>query len=101
MSRAARKRRVSSTAPIMNRYLDTAAYPFSASDKRLLNSEQSMDCLYVGGAGGGNRTPMTSLEGWSSTIELRPPTPWYWHLAANKRGNVFENGGKNQGHYGH
>jgi hypothetical protein len=24
------------------------------------------------GAGEGNRTPVTSLEGWSSTIELRP-----------------------------
>ena len=25
------------------------------------------------GAGGGNRTHITSLEGWGSTIELRPP----------------------------
>ncbi len=25
------------------------------------------------GAGDGNRTHVTSLEGWSSTIELRPP----------------------------
>ena len=25
-----------------------------------------------GGAGDGNRTRMTSLEGWSSTIELHP-----------------------------
>ena len=25
------------------------------------------------GAGEGNRTPITSLEGWSSTIELHPP----------------------------
>src|SRR5665648_58908 len=27
------------------------------------------------GAGDGNRTRMTSLEGWSSTIELRPQRP--------------------------
>jgi hypothetical protein len=27
------------------------------------------------GAGDGNRTRMTSLEGWSSTIELRPQQP--------------------------
>jgi hypothetical protein len=26
----------------------------------------------TGGAGDGNRTRTTSLEGWSSTIELRP-----------------------------
>ena len=25
------------------------------------------------GAGDGNRTPVTSLEGWRSTIELHPP----------------------------
>src|SRR6202021_351013 len=29
----------------------------------------------VRGAGDGNRTRMTSLEGWSSTIELRPQQP--------------------------
>jgi hypothetical protein len=28
--------------------------------------------LLPGGAGDGNRTRMTSLEGWGSTIELRP-----------------------------
>jgi hypothetical protein len=27
---------------------------------------------YVDGAGDGNRTHATSLEGWSSTIELHP-----------------------------
>ncbi len=27
------------------------------------------------GAGEGNRTPTTSLEGWGSTVELRPRTP--------------------------
>jgi hypothetical protein len=27
---------------------------------------------FRGGAGEGNRTLMTSLEGWGSTIELRP-----------------------------
>ena len=30
---------------------------------------------FVGGAGEGNRTLMTSLEGWSSAIELRPRVP--------------------------
>ncbi len=28
--------------------------------------------LVESGAGGGNRTPVISLEGWSSTIELHP-----------------------------
>jgi hypothetical protein len=27
---------------------------------------------FLGGAGEGNRTLMTSLEGWGSAIELRP-----------------------------
>jgi hypothetical protein len=27
------------------------------------------------GAGDGNRTHTTSLEGWDSTVELHPPTP--------------------------
>ena len=31
-------------------------------------------CLF-GGAGEGNRTLTTSLEGWSSTIELHPLIP--------------------------
>ena len=31
--------------------------------------------LFSTGAGDGNRTRMTSLEGWSSTIELRPQRP--------------------------
>jgi hypothetical protein len=32
-------------------------------------------CTNINGAGDGNRTRMTSLEGWSSTIELRPQQP--------------------------
>ncbi len=31
-----------------------------------------LDLEFCGGAGEGNRTLMTSLEGWGSTIELRP-----------------------------
>jgi hypothetical protein len=34
--------------------------------------------LYVG-AGEGNRTLMTSLEGWGSAIELRPRARWELH----------------------
>src|SRR3954447_12714138 len=30
-------------------------------------------CFEAAGAGDGNRTHVTSLEGWSSTIELHPP----------------------------
>ena len=33
------------------------------------------DLGFLGGAGEGNRTLMTSLEGWSSAIELRPRVP--------------------------
>jgi hypothetical protein len=45
-------------------------------------SEQSTDRpLRNSGAGEGNRTPMTSLEGWGSAIELHPrgsrTTPLY------------------------
>ena len=32
-------------------------------------------CIDINRAGDGNRTRMTSLEGWSSTIELRPQQP--------------------------
>ena len=32
----------------------------------------SVFCFSGGGAGDGNRTRVISLEGWSSTIELRP-----------------------------
>jgi hypothetical protein len=32
-------------------------------------------CIDIKRAGDGNRTRMTSLEGWSSTIELRPQQP--------------------------
>ena len=32
-------------------------------------------CAYTVGAGEGNRTLMTSLEGWGSAIELRPRIP--------------------------
>ena len=32
-------------------------------------------CQDIDRAGDGNRTRMTSLEGWSSTIELRPQPP--------------------------
>ena len=32
-------------------------------------------CIDIDRAGDGNRTRMTSLEGWSSTIELRPQQP--------------------------
>jgi hypothetical protein len=39
----------------------------------LMNSKSKITIeLSFHGAGDGNRTRMTSLEGWSSTIELRP-----------------------------
>ena len=34
-----------------------------------------LTCVKALRAGDGNRTRMTSLEGWSSTIELRPQQP--------------------------
>ena len=34
----------------------------------------SSRCKKISGAGDGNRTRVTSLEGWSSTIELHPQT---------------------------
>jgi hypothetical protein len=40
----------------------------TASHDRVVPS----DLVLHGGAGEGNRTLMTSLEGWGSTIELRP-----------------------------
>jgi hypothetical protein len=43
--------------------------PGSGGAGRLLTCEGSTR------AGDGNRTRMTSLEGWSSTIELRPQQP--------------------------
>src|SRR5215469_9477488 len=43
----------------------------------------------AGGAGEGNRTPMTSLEGWGSAIELHP------RAATSRR-----SGGRACGHYG-
>src|SRR5215467_2600748 len=35
-----------------------------------------VDLGFVVGAGEGNRTLMTSLEGWGSAIELRPRARW-------------------------
>ena len=37
--------------------------------------ERKIEKCQLTGAGDGNRTRMTSLEGWSSTIELRPQQP--------------------------
>ncbi len=34
--------------------------------------DRPFDLRFRGGAGEGNRTLMASLEGWGSTIELRP-----------------------------
>jgi hypothetical protein len=34
--------------------------------------DTALDLRFLVGAGEGNRTLMTSLEGWGSTIELRP-----------------------------
>ena len=38
---------------------------------------QTEPTLNQAGAGGGNRTLVTSLEGWGSTIELHPPKIYY------------------------
>ena len=40
--------------------------------KKKLNSENQNKHLLKSGAGEGNRTLTTSLEGWCSTIELHP-----------------------------
>ena len=37
-----------------------------------VKSKTIIDVVFPYGAGDGNRTRMTSLEGWGSTIELRP-----------------------------
>jgi hypothetical protein len=39
------------------------------------NSHHGSVCIPAQRAGDGNRTRMTSLEGWSSAIELRPQRP--------------------------
>ena len=36
----------------------------------------TVTCAFRVGAGEGNRTLMTSLEGWGSAIELRPRAGW-------------------------
>ncbi len=38
-------------------------------------TQAALGLRFLPGAGDGNRTRMTSLEGWSSTIELRPQQP--------------------------
>jgi len=55
--------------PLMARKVDN--YIVEIEPQRGLSSELRT----TGGAGDGNRTRMTSLEGWSSTIELRPQQP--------------------------
>jgi hypothetical protein len=42
---------------------------------RGLDRRQAADLGFLVGAGEGNRTLMTSLEGWGSAIELRPRGP--------------------------
>ena len=39
----------------------------------ILMKKCSSSELHFDGAGDGNRTHVTSLEGWGSTIELHPP----------------------------
>src|SRR5690242_12129048 len=56
-------------------------------------------CQDINRAGDGNRTHIASLEGWSSTIELRPqrppndrPTPVAYRLTAPPRPPIIRNG---------
>jgi hypothetical protein len=44
------------------------------------------DQRFVVGAGEGNRTLMTSLEGWGSAIELRPRVRWELCLGTGEHG---------------
>jgi hypothetical protein len=46
--------------------------PEAASRRDDHEREKCPDLGWSGGAGDENRTRMTSLEGWGSTIELRP-----------------------------
>src|SRR3546814_19891540 len=46
------------------------------------------------GAGGGNRTRVASLEGWSSTIELHPHrSPTRWRTEPASPGRLGDDGG--------
>ena len=45
---------------------------------------------FSGGAGDGNRTHVTSLEGWGSTIELHPPKDGLSIRPLRKSGAVDE-----------
>ena len=45
---------------------------FRARPKARASTIESLELAILGGAGDGNRNRMTSLEGWGSTIELRP-----------------------------
>ncbi len=65
----ARKYRLNLT--LINQYLDQV--PLNI--KNAVRPDASGRTAFVSqsGAGDGNRTHMTSLEGWSSTTELHPP----------------------------
>jgi hypothetical protein len=45
---------------------------FRARREAGAGATQPLDLALLDGAGDGNRNRMTSLEGWGSTIELRP-----------------------------
>ncbi len=65
----ARKYRLNLT--LINQYLDQVP----RNIKKEVRPDASGRTSFVSrsGAGDGNRTHMTSLEGWSSTTELHPP----------------------------
>ena len=63
----------------------------------------AVELQFLVGAGEGNRTLMTSLEGWGSAIELRPRARWelrarhqvstdsvpvWWHRGRSKPGQA-------------
>ena len=53
---------------------NTGAHDWNRTNDLLLTKEVLYRLSYVsGGAGDGNRTRTSSLEGYSSTIELLPP----------------------------
>jgi hypothetical protein len=51
-----------------------------------------LDLGFLVGAGEGNRTLMTSLEGWGSAIELRPRAPGQTCFAAGEHRQRTGNG---------
>ena len=58
--------------PAGSRHINGTEDQLRRAGDQATGKETSPDLRGYGGAGDGNRNRMTSLEGWGSTIELRP-----------------------------